>query len=176
LAVLGAADKPVLPSLARNANEHQRILNTLITLHNFGADVNWRSIFTSKVKTVQGLPSFPWQHQKFWFESEISIRNRFRESAHELLGHRLPHPHGAWENELLLNNVPYLRDHKVQGNVVFPAAGYCALGVAVSPEGLPAVLEEMTFKRPIMFDPPEVVLTKQSITIYNNTLIYLFLE
>jgi acyl transferase domain-containing protein/NADPH:quinone reductase-like Zn-dependent oxidoreductase/surfactin synthase thioesterase subunit/NAD(P)-dependent dehydrogenase (short-subunit alcohol dehydrogenase family)/ubiquinone/menaquinone biosynthesis C-methylase UbiE len=184
LAVLGvAAEKPVLPSLARNANEHHRMLTTVCNLFALGADLNFASLLSKSnghCSVLRKLPSYPWQHQKFWHESEISIRNRFRETSHELLGHRLPHTRegtSAWENELSLANLGFLRDHVVQGNVVFPAAGYCALGIAVaaaaassgsSEEVTSVLLQEMTFKRPIMFDPPEAPVQTQVVLNSNG--------
>ncbi|KAK2007074.1 beta-ketoacyl synthase domain-containing protein [Colletotrichum eremochloae] len=78
---------------------------------------------------LKGLPGYQWDHDKtFWHESQVSRNMRLRRlPVHPLLGHLSPtsSPHHlSWRNVLRLKELPSLAGHELQGQVVFPAAGY----------------------------------------------------
>jgi acyl transferase domain-containing protein len=81
---------------------------------------------------LKGLPTYPWDHgQPYWTESRLSKEYRTRNSRpHELLGHISP---GSPENELKWRNilrreeVPWLPDYKIQGQILLPAGAFCAM-------------------------------------------------
>jgi hybrid polyketide synthase / nonribosomal peptide synthetase ACE1 len=83
-------------------------------------------------KLVAGLPSYPWHHGRtYWHESRRSRKIRARkEPFHEILG--VPCPDSTardrrWQNVLKVSEIPWLEGHQLQGQTVFPAAGYCAM-------------------------------------------------
>ncbi|KAF7543126.1 hypothetical protein G7Z17_g10993 [Cylindrodendrum hubeiense] len=82
---------------------------------------------------VTDLPLYPWQHDKeYWAESRLSQEWRFRKFPnHELLGSRTLESTDLspqWRNVFLLDDVPWLRDHQIIDDVIFPYTGY--LGMA----------------------------------------------
>ncbi|KFA71222.1 hypothetical protein S40288_03866 [Stachybotrys chartarum IBT 40288] len=85
-----------------------------------------RSIYS----VLKGLPSYQWNHSdQYWAESRWSRRTRLQRGAfHPLLGHQTPDssPHRlSWRNTLAATtSETWLMDHKIQGQAVFPAAGY----------------------------------------------------
>lgn len=94
---------------------------------------NWKNVMAGdqpqSYDLITNLPPYQWNHQtQYWHESRSSRRMRLREQAHHpLLGHPTtdssPH-HMCWRNLLRLNEMKWLRGHQVQGQVIFPAAGY----------------------------------------------------
>ncbi|KAJ5713479.1 polyketide synthase [Penicillium malachiteum] len=89
---------------------------------------------SSPLKVLHDLPTYPWHYEKIrWNESRVSRESRERKfPRHELLG--TPIPGGdlvtfGWRNRLRLDNVPWLRDHKLGEETVFPATGYLAMAV-----------------------------------------------
>lgn len=85
-------------------------------------------------RLVTGLPRYAWNHgpnQEYWHESRISRAFRSRKPTHELLGNMLPDGTQGrsyrWRNHLSVNEVPWLGGHRVQGQAVFPAAGYVCM-------------------------------------------------
>lgn len=83
-------------------------------------------------KVLTDLPLYPWQHDgRLWSESRLSHDWRFRqEPYHELLGSRClesTNVEPTWRNLLQLDQVPWLTDHRVCKEVVFPCAGYVAM-------------------------------------------------
>ncbi|KAM7200788.1 hypothetical protein V8F33_003719 [Rhypophila sp. PSN 637] len=83
-------------------------------------------------KTLANLPPYPWTHDTvYWSENRISREFRTREyPEHELLGARVIGGNDlepSWRKMLRLRDVPWLADHIVADDVVFPAAGYIAI-------------------------------------------------
>lgn len=51
---------------------------------------------------------------------------------HVLLGHKITSSVGKsleFHNLFSLNDIPWLRDHQIDGNVVFPMAGYLSVAI-----------------------------------------------
>jgi hybrid polyketide synthase/nonribosomal peptide synthetase ACE1 len=83
---------------------------------------------------VVGLPSYQWSHSRtHWHESRRSRRRRRETKAvHEILGVFSPDstPHNLrWTNILKVSEIPWLEGHFLQGQVIFPAAGYVAMAL-----------------------------------------------
>ena len=85
-------------------------------------------------KLAVGLPSYKWDRgRSHWHESRLAKKMRLRGAAfHELLG--VPSPNNTdtdlrWTNFLKANEIPWLDGHQLQGQTVFPAAGYVAMAL-----------------------------------------------
>ncbi|KAH6951861.1 hypothetical protein DER45DRAFT_529184 [Fusarium avenaceum] len=83
-------------------------------------------------KAIPGLPTYPWEHKEsFWHESRISKAWRTRQyPQHCLLGARNfegPESEPQWRNIVNIEDLPWISDHKVHDDVVFPFAGYVAI-------------------------------------------------
>ncbi|ORY71958.1 putative polyketide synthase [Pseudomassariella vexata] len=86
---------------------------------------------------VKGLPTYRWNHStKFRHESRKNRKMvRRQERVHPLLGDvttdSAPH-HMSWRNLLRVSEMEWLSGHKVQGQTVFPAAGYITTALEAS--------------------------------------------
>ena len=85
-------------------------------------------------KVLVDMPSYPWMHKRrHWYESRLSLNHRFRKfPRNDLLGNLVNDYNDMeprWRSKLLLSEVPWLRDHKVQSTTVFPLAGYISIAV-----------------------------------------------
>lgn len=85
-------------------------------------------------RTLTNLPTYSWDHARsFWHESRVSRQHRLRNSpCHDLCGIRslddtLLEP--RWRHIISLETLPWLRDHQVDGVIVFPGAGYIAMAI-----------------------------------------------
>ncbi|KGO65245.1 Acyl transferase/acyl hydrolase/lysophospholipase [Penicillium italicum] len=83
-------------------------------------------------RLLVNLPSYPWNRARTHrHESRISRKMRtIAEPVHELLG--VLSPAGTdrdrrWTNLLKASEIPWLTGHQLQGQTVFPAAGYVAM-------------------------------------------------
>ncbi|KAF2678702.1 hypothetical protein K458DRAFT_435696 [Lentithecium fluviatile CBS 122367] len=88
-------------------------------------------------RLVVGLPSYQWNHGRaHWAESRISKKMRTRKHAHhEILGFLATDSNShdmRWLNVLKQKEIPWLDGHQLQGQTVFPAAGYVAMALESS--------------------------------------------
>lgn len=123
-------------SLTRGKDDTNALLETLGQL--YCAGVNTRPLVSPGAQVLTQLPTYPWHHdQSYWDESRITSNWRYpRHAAHDLLGTRILEASDVeptWRNYIRITDVPWLRDHAVGNDIVFPAAAYVAMaGEAVS--------------------------------------------
>ncbi|KAG9698620.1 ketoacyl-synt-domain-containing protein, partial [Aureobasidium melanogenum] len=136
-------------ALTRGKNAVTCLLHTVGNLWLYGHDVDFTKVnyvepstviaSSSHVEHRQGkvlpdLPPYAWSYDTLlWNECRQSVEFRTRKSPHhDLLGTRVPGGNGLqtdWRNLLKLENVPWLRDHKLDDTTVFPGAGYIAMAI-----------------------------------------------
>lgn len=80
------------------------------------------------------VPGYTWDHEKIiWNETRLSKAHRLREhKPHELLGARTTDEAEGeyrWRNYLKPTEMPWLRGHAIQGQTVFPAAGFAVMAL-----------------------------------------------
>nr|POF04498.1 reducing polyketide synthase pks1 [Quercus suber] len=141
LATVGDAKTKIqyAPSLLRNTNASECALNLASTLFVKGASLNFSEINfpVSKSATqtvVTDLPIYQWQHgTKYWHESRISDKHRYKTGVrNDVLGTLADYSNDlepTWRNILRLDDLPWLRHHKMQAMPVFPMTGYMVMAL-----------------------------------------------
>ncbi|KAI8961149.1 putative polyketide synthase [Daldinia sp. FL1419] len=137
-AMLDERATPYSPSLIRGQDAHLSMMKLASRLFTHGYKLDWKAINSIPEKSrvvFQNLPPYPWDYSAglLWFEPRASdeLRNRAF-IRHELLGSQQLAGNGidwSWRNILRPNEMPWIRDHKIEDQVVFPAAGYIALAM-----------------------------------------------
>ncbi|KAL9045343.1 MAG: hypothetical protein Q9214_001595, partial [Letrouitia sp. 1 TL-2023] len=87
---------------------------------------------------ISDLPVYQWNHsQGYWHESILSRNLRQRSHpVHPLLGDLSPESSShqlMWKTFLRPKDLPWIHDHRIQGQTVFPAAGYAATALETVP-------------------------------------------
>ncbi|ASO20820.1 hybrid polyketide synthase/nonribosomal peptide synthetase FtdB [Actinoalloteichus hoggarensis] len=121
------ADGRTLPSIRRNEDEAARIAMSLASLHNLGVEIDWTALHREGPSVP--LPRYPFKRDRYWVEPAPVEQIRLGRVDHPLLGRRMLNVEPVWESRLDVETTPYLADHRIQGNVVFPAAGYLEMAV-----------------------------------------------
>jgi NADPH:quinone reductase-like Zn-dependent oxidoreductase/malonyl CoA-acyl carrier protein transacylase len=80
------------------------------------------------------LPSYPWNHEiSHWAESRTNMTLRKRKlPVHDLLGTPTldSNPFARkWRHVIRPSEMPWVRDHQVQSNSVYPGAGYISMAI-----------------------------------------------
>lgn len=128
---LTAADKTgyIIPSLRRAEPEVAGMMNSLGNLHTLGFDINW-NVFTEGGSYVK-VPSYAWDHDSYWQESERSIEEKFGVPGHVFFNNNLRMPYPAWDVEINRYFFPWLNDHRIESMIVIPGAAYVEAGLAL---------------------------------------------
>ncbi len=161
------ANAAIVPSMTRKEPEAVVFLQSLARLAARGLEPNTALMFGADRRYVR-LPKYPWQHVRHWFESPAAAELRQGRFEHPFLKHQsqlvTEEGQAIWEATLDVQKFPYLRDHQVDGEIVFPATGHLELAWAVASEQFrheSFFLENLHFDSPLILPdnsrhPPEV--------------------
>ncbi|KAF5554613.1 polyketide synthase [Fusarium mexicanum] len=100
-------------------------------------DVNRVNQTPDNAGMLVDLPPYAWNHWRaFWDESYFSREYRLRvKPRSDLLGYRIPGtPDPTWRNFLRCNESPWIREHKVQGGILYPGAGMVVMAIEAARE------------------------------------------
>ncbi|KAI9154978.1 Highly reducing polyketide synthase virA [Paramyrothecium foliicola] len=135
---LDQSTTPYTATLVRKEDASLALKKTAGTLFTHGHALEWSAI-NNLPNVLPGpppdLPAYPWDYSKgmLWSEPRASIETRNRKHVrHELLGTQRVVENGIdwnWRNILRLSEMPWLKDHKLEGTVVLPGAAYVALAI-----------------------------------------------
>ncbi|KAI0145929.1 putative polyketide synthase [Hypoxylon sp. NC0597] len=128
--------------LRRPQSSIETILTAMGDIYCRGAVVNLEAVNQplegggqqSSPELLVDLPEYPFDHsQSYWHESRLSRNYRFREhSPHKLLGIRARdwNPQDArWRHFLRTAELPWAREHNVNGVNLYPAAGMLVMAI-----------------------------------------------
>ncbi|KAL4970621.1 type I polyketide synthase [Aspergillus stella-maris] len=121
-----------IPTLTRGEDDTQALLSTVGQLYTAGVSVSLPCDPGQTQRLLSDLPAYPWHYERpYWAETRVMHNWRFRKHApHDILGSRtLDSTEIApiWRNEIRVGDVPWLKDHCVGTDIVFPAAGYISM-------------------------------------------------
>jgi acyl transferase domain-containing protein len=127
-----------LPSLVRKQHATSSILNCVGSLFVKGHPINLREINRPN-KGVQAptlvtdFHPYRWSEHKYWFESRSAKQMRQKPfGRHDLLGlleDSYSDVEPKWKNVITTDDVPWLKDHRMQSLATFPLAGYICMAV-----------------------------------------------
>ncbi|KAI9339502.1 hypothetical protein DFJ73DRAFT_947975 [Zopfochytrium polystomum] len=83
------------------------------------------------------LPPYVFNHSRaYWEESHMVRGHRFRAKPRtDLLGYRVPGaPDPTWRNFLRCSENPWIREHRVQGDILYPGAGIVIMAIEAAKE------------------------------------------
>ena len=128
-----------LYTLVRYEDSHAMILQTAAKLFLKGCildmtEINFPKRDAPKPSLLLDLPTYPWNHsQRYELESRIAWAYENPQSErHDLLGIRIPGGNDLepqWRNILRTESLPWLLQHKIRENIVFPASGYVSIAI-----------------------------------------------
>ena len=117
-------------ALVRNVESTQSLLKAVGSLHCSGVRVDFDLLNDGGV-SLSNLPTYAWNNENvYWSEPRLAREYRFRKYPHhDLLGSRILEStdiEPAWRSSLDISISPWLREHALHEDIVFPAAGFIA--------------------------------------------------
>ncbi|MCP3097312.1 type I polyketide synthase [Myxococcus sp. K15C18031901] len=153
----------VLSSLRREEDERGAMLSALGALYAMGHDVDLERQHPVRGR-LAALPTYPWQHERFWIDAPTRARKGRDTGHHPLLGTHvaLAGQDGAhlWQTELFADSPAYLSDHVVHEQVVLPGTGYLEMAVAASAQAFGPgghALEDVIFQQMMVLSREEAL-------------------
>ncbi|KAF4953184.1 hypothetical protein FGADI_6159 [Fusarium gaditjirri] len=151
---------PYSSALVRKKNSHQCVKTLAGKLFSHGHSLNWDAVNTlpnTGLRILHELAPYPWDYTRnegvLWSEPRASYEMRNRNFLrHELLGTRALTGNDidyTWRNLLRLGEIPWLKDHRLEDQIVFPATGYMAMAIEALSQILDAKekpAEEVSFE------------------------------
>ncbi|PKK54328.1 hypothetical protein CI102_1058 [Trichoderma harzianum] len=169
-----------LPCLIRNQHATSTVLDCAGSLFVKGHPIDFRKInhpneHIRLPAVVSDFYPYPWTEHKYWFEPRSSKQLRqkpFR--RHDLLGlleDSYSDIEPKWKNVISTDDIPWLKDHRMQSLATFPLAGYICMTVEAASQraqlrGIPAEqidgfrLREIQVSKALILDdgaPNEIV-------------------
>lgn len=149
--VLGPSVELASASMRRGEPERSTLQRTLGELFCRGVGLDWTHL--APEGELVSLPNYPWQREQVWNESPAALLDRLGQTGHSLLQRQELQPDSIWEGELNTHWLPYLKDHKVGGQLLFPGAGFVEMALlhAAAEAGLDEtlVVENLQFLKPL---------------------------
>jgi acyl transferase domain-containing protein/nucleoside-diphosphate-sugar epimerase/acyl carrier protein len=158
-------DALTFPSLRRGEAELRRMYESLGGLYTQGILPRWAALYP-QANQMLPLPNYPWQRERYWRERVTLTQpaERRLSSAHPLLGeHWDASSHAGshyWEMSWDGRVLPYLRDHRVGGAAVMPAAAYIEMALEAVQQvwdGASCQLCEVSFERGLGLSDERVI-------------------
>lgn len=148
--------KAVVTASTRREREHDAFLESALDLHRSGVALDFSGMTPSR--ELLSLPAYPWDKSRWWHESSELREGRIGTGGRGLLDMRLPRATPTWLTKLDARHMAFLKDHKVDTHVIFPAAAFVELvleaGVQLF-EGRPFAIEDFEIRKPLILpDPP----------------------
>ena len=127
-----------LPSWREGVDEWQQMLSSLGQLYVQGVKVDWSGFDRDYARQKVVLPTYPFQRQRYWIESNKSNRQKqylsTEKTLHPLLGKRFycaGQPQQLQFESLLAEDEPaYLQHHRVFDRALFPTTAYLEIALA----------------------------------------------
>ena len=159
-------DLPYIPTLTREVPAFESLLTTAGKLFALGYPVDLSAVNSNLSLTkggqlmkvtigskLQDLPTYTWDHGKFWAQTRLTKEFRQRKNRHTLLGVPVPGApatHPQWRNYIRQSEIPWLSQHVVDGKVIFPAAAYITMAIeaiaTLKPKFKKILLRDVMFK------------------------------
>jgi acyl transferase domain-containing protein/NADPH:quinone reductase-like Zn-dependent oxidoreductase/lauroyl/myristoyl acyltransferase/NADP-dependent 3-hydroxy acid dehydrogenase YdfG/acyl carrier protein len=151
------ADTRVFSSIRRQKPERETMLAALGALAVSGQQPDWPRLYPSGRRI--DLPRYPWKLESPWAELPESRSGRLGGREHPLLGPQLSGAPGVWHGQVQVAQTPFLADHAVNAQPIFPAAAYLDMAWAAGRErgmDFPLCVENLDFVKalPLGADAP----------------------
>ncbi len=123
----------VMSSLSRKEGDFDVLARTAANLFVQGHDLDWQSITGGATHTVN-LPLNRWMEEPLWQDSEESRKQLNTPWSHPFLGMPTTHATKSWMMEINTKAWPFLKDHRMENDTLFPGAGHVEMMIALGRE------------------------------------------
>jgi acyl transferase domain-containing protein/NADPH:quinone reductase-like Zn-dependent oxidoreductase len=169
---------PYTSALVRKRDAVETTLELASTLFTKGATLEMGAVnvpsMSKKPSLLVDMPRYPWNHQtRYWHEPRVMQKHKGRKfPRHDLLGTLATYSNDlepTWRNILRVDDLPWLRHHKIQSLVLFPMSGFVSMAVEAASQRAAMrdisyesfELRDVSVNTPLMVTDDDVEMTLQ---------------
>jgi acyl transferase domain-containing protein/NADPH:quinone reductase-like Zn-dependent oxidoreductase/acyl carrier protein/SAM-dependent methyltransferase len=148
-------EKAQVTASTRRDREHENFLEAALDLHRAAVALDFKGLTPSR--ELLTLPAYAWDKSRWWHECSELREARLGAGGKGLLDARQPRATPTWTARLDARHMAYLKDHKVDSHVIFPAAGFVEMALEAGVqlfEGRPFAIEDFEIRRPLILPEP----------------------
>ncbi|KAA6212361.1 SDR family NAD(P)-dependent oxidoreductase [Streptomyces albofaciens JCM 4342] len=144
-------------ALRKDRPEETALLTALAQLYVAGVGIDWTRLFDGTGARRADLPTYPFQHERYWpkpaaLSGDVTGAG-VQPAEHPLLGVTLTLANSGemvFTGRLSLQTYPWLTDHQIEGNVLFPATGFLELALRAGDQAGCDRVEEFLLLTPLV--------------------------
>ncbi|MBT2479356.1 type I polyketide synthase [Streptomyces sp. ISL-94] len=144
------------PALRKGRPEPEQLVTSLGRLFTQGVPVDWAAYYEGSGAHRVDLPTYAFQHQRYWVESAPGTDAAalgLAPTGHPLLGAAVAVAGGdqaVFTGKVALRTHPWLADHTVSGFPVLPASALAELAIRAGDEFGATALDELALEAPLV--------------------------
>ena len=179
---------PYCSALVRKRDALETALELASTLFVKGAALDLGAInlprLSKQPSLLVDMPRYPWNHQtRYWHESRIMQHHKNRAAPrNDLLGTLAKYSNDmepTWKNVLRIDDLPWLRHHKIQSLTLFPMSGFLSMAIEAAAQRAASrniqyddfQLRDVSVNTPLMMTDEDIEMTLQLRPHQENTLV-----
>ncbi|MFJ4923928.1 type I polyketide synthase [Streptomyces sp. NPDC088725] len=144
----------VVPALRKNRGEETALVTALGRLHTAGVAVDWHSFFAGTDARRVDLPTYAFQHERFWPAApRTGATGPGTATGHPLLGAAFELADGegtVFTSGLSVHSYPWLAGHAVAGRLTLPGTAFVELVIRAGDEAGCGRIDELTLAEPLV--------------------------
>ncbi|WP_083751413.1 type I polyketide synthase [Saccharothrix sp. ALI-22-I] len=139
-----------LAALRPGTDDRHQVLRTLGDLYGCGAAVDWDAVFADNRPQPVVLPTYPFQHRRYWLDA---APERHADTGHPFVASTTE---VAGEGSVVLTATlstrthPWLADHVVGGQILFPATAFLELALWAGRRCACRQVDELILEEPLI--------------------------
>ncbi|MFI1019120.1 type I polyketide synthase [Streptomyces sp. NPDC020965] len=163
-AIAEAGDSTAVSLLRRDRPEPTTAVTALARLWTTGVPVDWTAFHAPSGARVVDLPTYAFDHQRYWLESSTGPLHVGAIGAepldHPLLGAVVELSDGGghvFTGRISTRTHPWLDGHQVAGDTVFPGTGYLELAIRAGDQLSCDLVEEIILEAPLILPAEQAI-------------------
>ncbi|MEU5952062.1 type I polyketide synthase [Streptomyces sp. NPDC047525] len=152
-----APDAGFVPVLRNDRPEDAALVSAVAQLCTWGTRVDWEAFFAGRGARRVGLPTYAFQHQRYWLDAGVSAGDLdaagVGSAGHPLLGAFVDTADSdgqLFTGRLSVATHPWLADHVIQGSILLPGTAFLELAVRAGDQVGCDLVEELTLEAPLV--------------------------
>ncbi|KPC79274.1 type I polyketide synthase, partial [Streptomyces sp. NRRL S-4] len=172
------SDAVALGTLRRDEDEPRRFMTSLAEAHVQGVELDWKTLFAGTGAQRVDLPTYAFQHQRFWLNPSAgngavdvssaglkSLDHAMLSSAMGLAG-----TDGVvMTGRISIETHPWLADHAVWGSVLLPGTAFVELALQAADQVGCDLVEELTIEAPLLIAEQDAIVIQVAVAAADLT-------